>query len=122
MGQPSALVVKREHKHLRLPGQAPKGARVQDAVPISLEAGAQGIRLLWHRSVPCAAGPGGAGGEQELLGVLTSLPCDQLGADYRGRTARMGEDDLAHRHPRWRSLARSHVPTVATKGDRDEAR
>ena len=40
MGQPGALMVKREDKDLGLASQATKSTRVQDAVAITLETGA----------------------------------------------------------------------------------
>ena len=46
MGQAGALVVVGEHEDLRLPGEAPEGAGVQDPVAVALEAGAERVGRL----------------------------------------------------------------------------
>ncbi len=76
VGEAGALVVVREDEHLGLAGQPPEGGRVQDAVPVALEAGAPGVGWLLAAPVAGAARPGGAGGQAGLLGLLPILPGD----------------------------------------------
>ena len=57
-------MVVREDEDLRLAGQAAKGARVQDAVAVALEAGPEFVRFLFAGSVPRSVAPGRAGGER----------------------------------------------------------
>ena len=85
VGQPGALVVTREHKHLGLARQTPKGARMQDPVAVSLETSTQRVRILRQGPMPCAGGAGGARGEQQLLGVLAGLSWYQVGSDTWAR-------------------------------------
>ena len=91
---------------------------MQYAVAVSLEAQAQGIRLFRGRSVPRTSRPGRTRGKEELLGIFAGLSRHQAGAHDGARRAPMGQDDLACRC----GLTRSHAPTVATKGDRNERR
>jgi hypothetical protein len=122
VGQPGALMVEREDKDLGLASQATKSTRVQDAVAITLETGAQDVRLLWRGPVPGPPGQRGPRGQQELLCLLAGLPGQQFGADaWVGRVA-MGANNLARRLARRHNLTRSHSSTVATEGDRNERR
>ena len=54
MGEPGALVVAGEHEDLGLAGQPPEGARVQDPVPVPLEARPQGVGLFGSGPPPRA--------------------------------------------------------------------
>src|SRR5690606_39274760 len=68
-----ALMVLGEHEDLRLAGQPSKRRRVQDAVPVPLEAGPLRIRLLRALAVTGAPGPRGASPQQLVLTLLPLL-------------------------------------------------
>ena len=70
VGEPGALVVGREHEDLGLPGQAPEGGGVQDAVAVALEAGAERVGLLGEGPFAGAPAAGGALGQGGLLELL----------------------------------------------------
>ena len=65
--EPRALVIGGEDEDLRLAGQAAKGARVQDAITVALEAGAHRIGRLVDGTVAGAVRQGGALGQACLL-------------------------------------------------------
>ncbi len=66
------LMVVREDKHLRLAGEAPEGAGVQDPVAVALEARADGIGLLRARAASRGVGAGRALGEGGGLALFAS--------------------------------------------------
>ena len=82
MGQAGALVIGGKDEHLGLAGQAAERGRVQDPVPVALEAGAPRIGLLGTGSKSGAHRPGGAGGQRLGLGSLAGR------RDRAARTAR----------------------------------
>ena len=79
VGEAGALVIGGVHEDLGLPGQAPEGGGVQDAVAVALEAGAQGVGLLGQRPFAGAPTAGGALGESGLLELLADRPVEQAG-------------------------------------------
>ncbi len=63
-----ALVVGGEDEDLGLARQPPEGRRVQDAVPVPLEAGAPRVGLLGDGAPAPGRGPGRPRGEHQVLG------------------------------------------------------
>ncbi len=100
VGEPGPLVVLGEDEHLGLAGQPPEGRRVQDAVPVALEARPPRVGLLGPGPPSGAGGPGGAGGEGPLLVLLARPAGHGRVAPTRGRDAgpRVGVGD-PHRRP-----------------------
>ena len=78
VGQAGALVISGMDDDLGLACQSPERRRVDDPVPIPLEAGPLGIRLLRDGAVPCAVGTSGSRTQEEVLPLLPNLPSDDL--------------------------------------------
>ena len=74
-------MVVREHEDLGLAREAPKRGGVQDAVAVSLEAGAPGVWLLGDLPCTGADGDGGSRDEPSALSVLACLR--KMGAPLR---------------------------------------
>ena len=62
-----------EHEDLRLPGQAPEGGSVEDAVAVALEARPPRVGLLDPGPVTGARGAGGALRQEHVLELLALL-------------------------------------------------
>lgn len=72
MGEAGALVVLWEDEDLRLTGEAPERARMQDTVAVALEASPQRVRFLLTGA---QAGASGEGRARRQIGRLCLLPC-----------------------------------------------
>ena len=70
------MVVLRRDEDLALAGQPPERGRVMDAVEVALEAGPVRVGLLGPGPAAGAHGPGRAGRQGTVLGLLAGLPAD----------------------------------------------
>ena len=95
VGEAGALVVVGEDEHLRLAAQPAERGRVQDAVSVTLEAGAPRIGLLLDRSVAPGHGPGGEWRKVLVVGRLACRPSEDTRSARAGPRIAMGEDDGA---------------------------
>ena len=87
VGEPRALVVVGEDEDLRLAGQSAEGGRVEDAVAVALEAGAERVGLLVASALPGAGRLGGERGQVRQIVILAGGALDGgTGARTRPRT------------------------------------
>ena len=76
--EPRAVVVPLGgQKHLRLVGKPAKALAVEDAVPVALEAGAQGVRLLGGGPSQGLHGQAPKRAEKDALPLLEVNPADE---------------------------------------------
>ncbi len=71
MGQPGALMVIGGDEDLRLAGQTPEGVGMQDAIPVTFEAGAKRVGRFRAGSPAGSRRPGGSGGQRRAVSLLT---------------------------------------------------
>src|SRR6516164_6776249 len=99
MGEAGALVVVGKDEHLGLAGQAPKRRTVQDAVPVPLKAGAEGIWLLRPGARAGAAGSSRARREADFLCSLPLLPTSRPDPPDWWCGALVGESNVETTNP-----------------------
>ncbi len=92
VGEPGALVVRREDEDLCLAGQAAEGGGVEDPVAVAFEAGAPRVGVLGHGAIACPARTGGPGSQEGRLEfeALRAVP-------WSRRRRRMGRTALGWR-------------------------
>ena len=107
-----ALVVVGEHEHLRLAGEAAEGVGVQDPVAVALEAGPEGIWLLFDDAIASARRACGERRQVIFVMLLPRRPTERGRRAGPGPRILVGEPHVAHgvtahgRRPPFRSLLR----------------
>ena len=110
VGQPGALVVGGVDHHLGLAGQPAEGGGVHDPVPVALEAGPLGVRLLGPARFPAPSARVAPGRSVLALPLLAQLPADHRPGPGTGARVGVGAD-----HGRRPDAGHGLRPTAAAR-------
>ena len=94
VGEPSALVIRRVDDDLRLSRQTPEGRRVDDPVPVALEAGPERIQLLLAGPFARARRERRPRHEHQLLEGLALLTATRVAGRRAGVRRLVGGDEV----------------------------